>query len=199
MRFYIYGDGALWRVSHKAIREATQPWHLLEQARMLRSVEYNWNTGLWRNLPEGLYQGEQHDARVGSEFPDVEVVHYDDLDDAIRHWKNLLDGVRRNPAPAALAARAASIVAERLVMYAVRRSVEVHYEACKDPEGFVRWMTSKEGTARLDRLSQAGAWLFGAWALDILGTRKKAFNAAIKYLKTPQGREQAVALIQQTC
>jgi hypothetical protein len=88
MRFYIWGDGAIWRVPHKVIREAKDRFELLDGGRML-AVTYDWKKGKWpeSQLPKGVYAGGEGTLSGSRE---ADVYHYDHLDDALGWWRELL-------------------------------------------------------------------------------------------------------------
>ena len=73
MRFYIHGEGGIWRVSHRAIRS----WREL-------AAERNYQTGRWRGLPEGIY--DTMDGRLGA-TGDVEIASYGDIDEMLPLWR----------------------------------------------------------------------------------------------------------------
>ncbi len=78
MKVYVYGDGGLWRMNQKALTAilngTTTYWLDLDGVRQLRSVEQNWKTLTWKNLPASLYADDQ--GRLCTLENDVYVFNY---------------------------------------------------------------------------------------------------------------------------
>ena len=95
LKFYIYGDGAIWRVSHKAIKtwvsQHKDGQYLLEMpgVRELKTPRRNYNTNKWSGLPIGIYAPD-HTSRLESSWRTSIIVHYDDIEDAIPYWQTLI-------------------------------------------------------------------------------------------------------------
>lgn len=88
MRFYIWGDGVIWRVPHSVIQKARQGGGLLDGGTMM-AVRYNWRRGKWpqSQLPKGIH-AVCDGGLVGSSG--VHLVHYDYLDDVLEEWKRVV-------------------------------------------------------------------------------------------------------------
>ena len=93
LKFYIYGDGAIWRVSHSAIRnwvsQDNDGQYLLDMpgVRQLKTPRRNYNTEKWSGLPLGIYAP---DHRLESSWNTCKIVSYDDIEDAIPYWQTLI-------------------------------------------------------------------------------------------------------------
>ena len=89
MRFYIHGEGGIWRVSHRAIRswrpESEGGTYVLSMPGVRElAAERNYQTGRWRGLPEGIY--DTMDGRLGA-TGDVEIASYGDIDEMLPLWR----------------------------------------------------------------------------------------------------------------
>ena len=93
MRFYIWGDGSIWRISHSALRKACRENEhdemldsLLRNGRELSYTE-NWKTEKWSGVPpKGIY--EQEDGTLEKWWPDVKLVNIynPEFEWTIRDW-----------------------------------------------------------------------------------------------------------------
>ena len=77
-RIYVWGDGAIWRISKKALKQVAQGAYACDVGRMM-SAEQNIKTGQWRNLPKGIDQDQ--DGQLWVSENGVELFAYDDHDD----------------------------------------------------------------------------------------------------------------------
>lgn len=89
MRFYVYGEGAIWRIPH-AVLLVSRDWDcIMDNVRPMK-IETT-KSGRFRRLPSGLYQ-PKNDYRVGSCRKGVHVCDYDDFHDMLSDWQALLKG-----------------------------------------------------------------------------------------------------------
>ena len=77
-RIYVWGDGAIWRISKKALKQVAQGAYACDVGRMM-SAEQNIKTGQWRNLPKGIDQDQ--DGKLWVSANGVELFSYDDHDE----------------------------------------------------------------------------------------------------------------------
>jgi hypothetical protein len=86
-RFYVYGDGRVWRMTNTQVRR----WENSDRgvAGRMMSSQQNMSTGNWTNLPTGIYQYEG-DLYSGNS-DEVRITHYDYLDDEVPEWKRMLE------------------------------------------------------------------------------------------------------------
>jgi len=77
-RVYVWGDGAIWRISKKALKQVAQGAYACDVGRMM-SAKKNWRTSRWSNLPNGIAQNE--DGNLWVTENGVELYAYDDHDD----------------------------------------------------------------------------------------------------------------------
>ena len=82
-RFYISGEGSLWRVSLNTIRSAKTYEEILGAARRLKVTETRrgWPES---SLPAGVYI--QEDGRLASWSNAVVVIWMDAVEDAVSYW-----------------------------------------------------------------------------------------------------------------
>jgi len=77
---YVYGEGAFWKFQSPQLQRIAEgePWY--EAGRILRTPSYNYQTGRWRNLPDGVDQSGPY-GRPFAWKNGIEVVGMDEADD----------------------------------------------------------------------------------------------------------------------
>jgi len=77
---YVYGEGAFWKFQRPQLRliEQGEPWY--EAGRILRTPAFNYRTGRWSNLPDGVDQSGPY-GRPYAWKNHVEVVGMDEAND----------------------------------------------------------------------------------------------------------------------
>lgn len=87
MRFYVYGDGAIWRIPHAVLLRASDWGCIMDNVRPMKIDTTR--SGRFRRLPSGLYQ-PMDDHRVGSCWNGVHVCDYDDFHDMLADWQRMV-------------------------------------------------------------------------------------------------------------
>ena len=82
---YVWGDGRFWKFQGPQLRLVAQGVWWADAGRMLRNTHYDYRTGVWRNLPEGVTQSAEFE-RPWAWKNGIEVV---DMDDASEFFDEL--------------------------------------------------------------------------------------------------------------